>query len=379
MRILIATVTAGAGHLAAAAALEEAWRSVRPRDVVERVDVLDFASKLYRKVYARGYVKVIEHAPEIYGMIFKKTDDSEKVRSARSFRRTFAHNTNKGFVRHLDKFQPDAVICVHYLPLEILGHIRATHPPPHPLTACVVTDFEAHAFWMEPFVDFYAVAAEETKASLAARGVPAESIVVTGIPIAPKFGVPVDKTAVRRRYGLRDDMPTLLVLGGGFGMGPVAEILGQLDKWDREFQTLVVAGRNADLRQQLAAEDRKHPTDVLGFCTNMNELMSVADLIITKPGGLTTSEAMAIGRPLCVLQPIPGQESANSDFLLERGAAIKVNRLEDLPFRLEQLFSGGKLAQMTRAAKELGRPQAARDICNALLARGITARKPGDS
>lgn len=379
MRILIATVTAGAGHLAAAAALEEAWRTLRPRDVVERVDVLDFASKLYRKVYARGYVKVIEHAPEIYGMIFKKTDDSEKVRSARSFRRTFAHNTNKGFVRHLTQFKPDAVVCVHYLPLEILGHIRANTPPPHPLTACVVTDFEAHAFWMEPFVDFYAVAAEETKASLAARGVPAENIAVTGIPIAPKFALPVDKTAIRRRYGLRDDMPTLLVLGGGFGMGPVAEILGQLDKWEREFQTLVVAGRNAELRQQLAAEDRKHPTDVLGFCMNMNELMMVADLIITKPGGLTTSEAMAIGRPLCVLQPIPGQESANSDFLLERGAALKVNRLEDLPFRLEQLFNSGKLPQMAKAASALGRPHAARDICKALLERGITARPRADS
>lgn len=152
-----------------------------------------------------------------------------------------------------------------------------------------------------------------------------------------------------------------------------------MDKWEREFQTLVVASRNAELRQQLAAEDRKHPTDVLGFCTNMNELMSVADLIISKPGGLTTSEAMAIGRPLCVLQPIPGQESANSDFLLERGAAIKVNRLEDLPSRLEQLFSGGKLAQMTKAAAALGRPHAARDICRAVLDCGLIARSPADS
>jgi len=375
MRVLIATVTAGGGHLAAAGALEEAWRALRPRDVLEKVDVLDFASKLYRKIYVSGYVKVVEHVPEVYGMVFKKTDDSAKVRRANTFRRTFAHRTNKGFVRHLEKFKPDVVLCVHYLPLEILGHMRAKNPGAHPMTVCIVTDFEAHAFWMEPFVDFYCVAAEETKSSLAARGVPAADITATGIPIAPKFSQPIDAAAVRRRYGLRDDLPTLLVLGGGFGMGPVAQILGQLDKLDAPFQTLVVAGRNAELRAELATQDRKHPTDVLGFCTNMNELMTVADLIITKPGGLTTSEAMAIGRPLCILQLIPGQETANADFLLERGAAIKVNRLEDLPFRLQQLLGTKKLAQMAKSAAALGQPNAARNVCEAVLARAAAADK----
>ena len=134
-------------------------------------------------------------------------------------------------------------------------------------------------------------------------------------------------------------------------------------------QTVVVTGRNDELRRELAVQNRRHPTHVLGFASNMHELMAVADLIITKPGGLTTSEALAMGKPLFILNPIPGQEAANSDFLLERGAATKVNRVEDLPFRIEQLLGSRKLAEMARAAKKLGRPQAAADICRAVLAR----------
>ena len=369
MRVLIATVTAGGGHLAAAAATEESWKALRPDDVVERVDVLQFASKLYRKIYSQGYVKVIEHVPELYALVFKKTDNQEQVRKMSRFRRTFARQTNKAFIRHLKLFKPDIVLCTHYLPLEILCYPEDRAKGPHPFTVCIVTDFEAHAFWLEPPADFYCVATEETKESLIARGAKREQIASTGIPISAKFSAQINQTQVRKRYGLRDDMPTLLVLGGGFGMGPVAEILAQLDKTEGEFQTLVVAGRNEELRRDLALQDFLHPTRVLGFASNMHELMGIADLIITKPGGLTTSEALALGKPLFILNPIPGQEAANSDFLLARGAAAKVNRVDDLPYRLQQLLGSKKLSEMAAAAKSLGRPSAAKEICREVMAR----------
>jgi len=367
MRILIATVTAGAGHLQAAAALEEAWRALRPEDVVEKVDLLDFVSRLQRNVYVKGYVKLVEHAPELWGMVFKRTDNPTFLRKVARFRRGFAERTNKKFVKYLKKFAPNAVICTHYLPVEIMAHLERKGF--NPLTVCVVTDFEAHALWMEQAVDLYCAAAEKTKASLMARGAKADSVVVTGIPIAAKFSSRPDARAVRKNYGLRDDLPVLLVLGGGFGMGPVAGILSALDKVERDFQTLVVAGRNEKLRRNLACGDFRHPTRVLGFVTNMHELMAVADLIVTKPGGLTTSEALAMGKPLFILNPIPGQEAANSDFLLERGAAAKVNRIEDLPFRLERLLGAKKLKEMARAARELGHPGSAMDVCREVLRR----------
>jgi len=367
MRVLIATVTAGGGHIAAAAALEEAWRALCPDDAVERVDLIKFFSPLHKKVYADGYVQLVERAPELWGMLFGKTDNPRVVRRLGKLRRAFPSNSRKKFINYLKQFRPDAVLCTHYAPLETLSLLRAKGA--HPFVVSVVTDFEAHALWMDACVDLYCVAAEETKARLVARGAAAENVVATGIPIAAKFSAKPDARVVRKTLGLRDDLPVLLVLSGGFGMGPVAEILAELDKVAQPFQTVVVTGRNEELRRELATQSRKHPTHVLGFSTNMHELMVVAGLIITKPGGLTSSEALALGKPLFILNPIPGQEAANSDFLLERGAAAKVNRVEDLPFRVGQLLGSKKLAEMAKAAKALGRPQSATIVCREVLKR----------
>ncbi len=367
MRILIATVTAGGGHLAAAAALDEAWRTLRPNDVVERVDLVKFFSPLHRKIHAEGYVKLVERAPELWGMIFTKTDNAAVARRLNRIQQLFPSRSRGRFARFVKQFRPDVVLCTHYAPVEALGEMRQTQKGKPPLVASIVTDFEAHALWMDAGVDLYCVAAEETKARLVARGATAASVVVTGIPIAAKFAAKLDARGVRKTLGMRDDLPVLLVLSGGFGMGPVGKILRELDKVEREFQTLVVCGRNEELRRELAAEDRKHPTRVLGFASNMHELMAVADLILTKPGGLTSSEALALGKPLFILDPIPGQEAANSDFLLERGAAAKVNRVEDLPFRIEQLLGSKKLGEMAKAAKALGRLKSAEAVCREVL------------
>ena len=420
MHILIATVTAGGGHLAAAAALDEAWRAVRPGDTVERLDLLKFFSPLHRRMYSEGYVQIAGRTPELWGLLFKTTDDPRLVRRLNRLKRVLPSASEMRFARHLDKFKPEVVLCTHHLPVEMLAQVRAkgarpsraglrktsrrsdplgvpgwgeaTDEPPlfpqtvgsrvrsphlagisgmnrNPFVVSVVTDFEAHALWMDAGVDLYCVAADETKARLMARGASPEDILATGIPIAAKFSARIDSDAVRKACGLRDDLPVLLVLSGGFGMGPVAKILAELDKASRHFQTLVVTGRNEELRRKLAAQDRRHPTHVLGFASNMHELMTVADLIITKPGGLTSSEALALGKPLFILNPIPGQEAANSDFLLEHGAAVKVNRVDDLPYRVEQLLGSKKLAALAKAARALGRPHAARDICTAVVER----------
>jgi len=377
MRILIATVTAGAGHVQAAAALEEAWRGLRPRDALQRLDVLSFTPRLYRKVYVDGYVKIIEHAPELYAHMFKKTDNPLLVKKLTRFRRTVAHLTTNKFVRQLRKCKPDAVLCTHYLPLEILAHLRGKAKQPlNPMTVSIITDFEAHALWMEAGVDLYCVAADETRARLVARGAAADRVVVTGIPVSAKFSASIDAPEIRKRMGLRDDLPVLLVLGGGFGIGPVAQILSEINKLEQTVQLLVVCGRNEKLRRDLAVQESRQPTHILGFVTNMQDLMGIADLIISKPGGLTSSEALAMGKPIFVLNPIPGQEAANSDFLLEHGAAAKANRVEDLPYRLEKLLGSPKLVEMARAARELARPDAAIQICEAVIHRLENAQEP---
>ena len=374
MRILIATVTAGAGHLAAAAALDEAWRAFRPEDVVERIDLVKFFSPLHRKIVSDGYVKLVAHAPELWGMMFGKTDDPKVAKRLLGLQRAFPSNSRIKFARHVQQFAPDVVLCTHYLPIQILGPMRSRatrkkETAPHPMVVSVVTDFVAHALWMDSCVEFYCVAAEETKPRLLTRGASPENVIVTGIPISARFSAKPDPQRVRQTLGLRDDQPVLLVLSGGFGMGPVADIVAAVDKVERTFQIVVVTGKNPELRRELAPQDRRHPTHVLGYASNMHELMAAADLVITKPGGLTTSELLALGKPLFIVNPIPGQEAANSDFLLERGAAAKVNHVEDLPFRIEQLLGSKKLSDMARAAKALGRPNAAREVCEEVVRR----------
>jgi processive 1,2-diacylglycerol beta-glucosyltransferase len=378
MRVLIATATAGGGHLAAAAALQEAWSGIRPDDALEQADLVRFFSPLHRKIHSDGYAKLVEHAPEIWGMMFSKTDDPKSASRLARIRRFFTATSRLRFRAFLDKFQPDLVLCTHYLPLETLREWRARRWKKRASTAgvgaevspgivSVVTDFEAHALWMDEGVNLYCVAAEETRGRLIARGAEATTVVATGIPISKKFSSRPDPARVRQRMGLRDDQLVILVLGGGFGMGPIAQTMLELDKARKRFQVVAVTGRNQELRRELATLDRAHPTHILGFSSNMHELMAVADLIITKPGGLTTSEALAMGKPLLILSPIPGQEAANSDFLLERGAAIKANRVEDLSSRVEQLLDSPKLKAMGRVAAKLGRPSAADAVCAAAL------------
>ena len=378
MRVLIATATAGGGHLAASAALAEAWKNRSPKDTVEQVDILDFFPALQRKIHSEGYVKLAGHAPEVWGMVFKETDKPKVARRLTRIRRFFPSASRSRFQRHIEEFAPEVVFCTHYLPLEALGLLREKNPrkrtdaeraASRPLVVSVVTDFEAHALWMDECVDLYCVAAESTGARLMARGARPESVVATGIPIARRFSQVVDRKAVRRAMGIREDFPIVLLLSGGFGMGPITEVMTQIDKTPAAFQVIAVAGRNEELRRELAVQECQHPIRVLGFANNVHELMAISDLIVTKPGGLTTSEALAMGKPLLIVNPIPGQEAANSDFLLEHGAGAKVNRVEDLPFRIEQLLASRKLEEMSAAAKSLGRPQAAGAICEAALHR----------
>jgi processive 1,2-diacylglycerol beta-glucosyltransferase len=368
MRVLIATVTAGAGHLQAAAALEEAWREFRPADEVLRSDVLAFTSALYRKSYSTGYVKVVERAPELYGLLFRKADNPALLRKVTRVRRWLAALPADKFVRHVRKFRPDLILSTHFMPPEVLGGSRTYRDQTRPPLVTVVTDFEAHALWLEPSVDTYCVATEQTAARFLARGVPAEKVRVTGIPIARRFSQPVDVPGFHKRMGWREDLPLLLVLGGGFGMGPVREVLDQVCRTELPLQVAVVCGRNEELRRSLAGRDYALPVHVLGFVSNMQELMASSVMVVTKPGGLTTAEALALGKPLLIVNPIPGQEAANSDFLLEHGAAAKVNCLEDLPFKLKEVLAVRRLKALSHAAAGLGRPDAARQVCLAALA-----------
>lgn len=359
MRALIATATAGAGHLQAAAALHEAWLESNPSDAVEMVDVLDFTSRLYRKAYAEGYLEIVKRSPELYGLVFRLSDHPDLMRRLEPFRKMFSRVTARKFVAHVQRFRPDVLLCPHFLPIEMVRDLKRRLGSAMPYLVSVVTDFHAHAFWIQDGIDLYCVAAEATKRDLLSAGVPARRIAVTGIPISARFRKRQRPAILRKQLKLSSGTPTLLLLSGGFGMGPVAQILDEVDRLHSQVQILVVAGRNEALKKTLENREHNHPTTVFGFVTNMEELMTVSDLLITKAGGLTTSEALALGKPLLIVDPIPGQETANADLLIKHGAAVQVDDRRRINRTVRQLLSSGKLAAMSAAAKSLGKPRAA--------------------
>jgi processive 1,2-diacylglycerol beta-glucosyltransferase len=273
----------------------------------------------------------------------------------------------------MKEFEPDAIVCTHFLPGSLVSWLKSKEKLRAKL-AIVVTDFDVHAMWLTGNADRWFVALDETRAHLAALGIDREKIRVSGIPIDPKFAAVVDPRATRLRLGLDPDRTTILVSAGGFGVGPVEHLVTALSRIEHPAQVVVICGRNEELRERLravlaSAPPRNARVDLVGFTREMDAFMSASDLLVGKPGGLTTSEALAKGLAIVIVNPIPGQEERNSDHLLEEGAAIRANNLPAIGWKVDRLLSDPqRLGTMRERSLALGRPHAARTVADDVLA-----------
>lgn len=365
-RILVLSASAGAGHLRAAEAVESACRRRFPKAEVKHVDTLTLTPPSFRRLYGQGYVDFVNHAPELLGVLYDKTNRPPKHKAAETLRGLLERLNTRPFVKFLREFAPDVVAHTHFLPAAIVAHEKKKRrfAAPH---LVVVTDFDVHRFWLCPGIDRYCVAREDNRIHLAALGTPAESVRITGIPIDPVFAEKPDVPALRAKHGVADERPLLLVLAGGLGVGPIEALVESLWASVRGARLVVVAGRNEALRARLEkrAATAPLPTQVLGFTREMHEWMALATLAVSKPGGLTTSEALARGLPLVVTNPIPGQETRNATMLFEEGAAISGENPLTIGARVARLLaSPARLAAMARAARALGRPRAAEAVAD---------------
>jgi processive 1,2-diacylglycerol beta-glucosyltransferase len=363
-RVLILSASAGAGHVRAAEALEHAFADLGAAREVLHLDALRFTNKVFRTLYSRAYLELVDHAPDVLGWLYDWLDTPwEKERR----RLAWDKLNTRPLVKALERNRPDLVICTHFLPAEIISWLKAKHRLACP-QAIVVTDFDVHAMWLCHHFEQYFVAIEETREHLVRLGIPAERVTVSGIPIDPAFAVAKDKTAMRRKLGLAPDRTTVLLSAGGFGVGPIEHAVTNLLDLAHPAQIVVVCGRNAELKERLdarAAEaaGERNPLVVVGYTTAMDEYMSAADVLIGKPGGLTTSEALAKDLLLVIVNPIPGQEERNSDHLLEQGAALRCNNLPVLAYKIDRLLDDpARMAAMRSSARRLARPDAARDV-----------------
>jgi processive 1,2-diacylglycerol beta-glucosyltransferase len=362
-RVLILSASVGAGHLRAAEAVEMALREVRPDARVTNVDVLDLTNAAFRRVYGRAYLDLVNRAPHVLGYFYDLLDQPPrtKLHARDSLRRALQKINLTGFIGFLGSEPRDLVINTHFLPAEIIASLRKRRRLSVPQVT-VTTDFETHRLWVNQPCECYFTATEEGARYLHSWGVPASSTRVTGIPIHPRFSQAKDRIQCRRELGIAEKGPVILQLAGGFGVGPIEKIYRSILAIDVPLGILVVAGRNekAKARLEKISVPSRHHACLFGFSEKMDQLMAAADLVVSKPGGLTTSETLAQGAVMAVVNPIPGQESRNSDFLLENGAAIKVNNIATLPYKVGELLQDlPRLERMKANSRRLGHPRAA--------------------
>jgi processive 1,2-diacylglycerol beta-glucosyltransferase len=382
LKILVLSASVGAGHLRAAEAVELALRELAPDDHVQNLDVLTLTNAMFRKLYGSAYLDLVNKMPHVLGYFYDFLDRPVSSQKKSDTLRKMAQRMNLGkFLKFLRATPWDVVVNTHFLPAEVIAGLKTKgeFPAPH-LT--VTTDFETHRLWANEPCDHYFTATPEGACYLEHWQVPAGRSTVTGIPIHPRFSKRLARDECRTKHGIGSDRPVVLQLAGGFGVGPIEQILDALCKIEQPLELIVVTGRNAELKQTLDNKKlpERHRVKILGFTTEMDELMTAADLIVTKPGGLTTSEALACGAAIAVVNPIPGQESRNSDFLLEHGAAIKINNMATLQLKVGDVLAKPERLQALRThAAALGKPRAAYDIAAKALEFARTyhaAKKP---
>jgi processive 1,2-diacylglycerol beta-glucosyltransferase len=361
--VMVLSAAAATGHLRAADALVSAFKTKGIS--AHHVEVLRHTNPVFRKIYSDLYVELMTRGPDLLGWLYKTFDRPWQFQK----RRLALDRLNTGpLLKLIREHNPDVALCTHFLPAEILLFLRKKRMLDI-LIGVVVTDFDAHAMWILPDVDWYFVACEETRAYLAALGIPPETIFVTGIPVDLKFGTEKPKAETRMKLGLDPHKTTLLVSAGGFGVGPVESLARAIDEVQHPIQIVVICGRNKRLEEHLKnVSDTRHPMQVIGFTDEMDSWMAASDLLVGKAGGLTSSEALARGLILVVVNPIPGQEERNCDHFLEEGVGIRCNNLPALAYKIDTLLADrDRFLRMQEAVKRMARPDAALKVVSIVL------------
>ncbi len=334
------------------------------------LDVMNFVPATFRKIYTDFYIDLVNKYPTAWGYLYQKTNDALPDSFMQRMRRRVERLNTRALLKEITALKPDAIVCTHFLPAEILANAISNAKLDCPVWV-QVTDFDLHRLWVQDHMAGYFAANDEVAFRMRTHGIAADQIHISGIPIMPSFGQPLDRAVCAQEFGLKPDRTTILMMGGGAGLGSMDTMAARLLSIPGDFQLIVLAGKNAAALAALQSLAQQHPGRLvpLGFTNKVERLMACADLIITKPGGLTSAECLAMGLPMIVNSPIPGQEERNADFLLEQGVALKAFDAVTLEYRVGHLLANpAKLAAMRRNALALGRANAAQQVIDTVLA-----------
>jgi processive 1,2-diacylglycerol beta-glucosyltransferase len=310
---------------------------------------------------------MVKTIPQMYRYIY---DRAERATAVGPFR-TWAHQFTAGNLRPLlERERPDLVVCTHAFPCGAMAEYKRQFADAPPVVG-IVTDFAVHAFWIHQNIDGYVVANDDIADRMIARGVARERVVAAGIPVRDEFAAPAEPALrLRERLGLPLDRRVVLLMGGGLGIGPLERMMRALQDVKLPISAAVIAGRNKRMERRVlaAAEGVGYPVRAMRFVDNVYDYMHAADVLVTKPGGLTAAEALVANVPMVLCKPLPGQEERNARILCEAGAAVRTRTVADLAATVTAvLTAGSRRERMIAAARRLARPNAAAEAASLIV------------
>lgn len=377
-RVLFCAADVGCGHGRAAMAVMIAMRRAHPLLRTSSMDALQYTPRWFNHMYRDMYVAAAKHLPRFNGWLYDSTD-VEGTPKQHGIAAAIEMHALERFCRADEVQKADLIICTHFLCARVFSRLRARGELRSKL-AVVITDQHPHAVWRVPHADLFMVASDHAAEEMARNGIEPRRTVVTGIPIDSRFDRPMSRDEARFRQQLPLDKPIILLTGGGLGLGGLDKALDGILQTAGDCFTVVVCGHNHALEQQLIRRMNGHFHNrcrILGVTTKMHELMAAADVMVGKPGGLTTAEAAARSLPMVLLRPIPGQEERNAQIMVRSQAAIRC----DDPFAAGKaatalILKPNEIVLMRHGAQGLGRPCSARSAAEAAMALCSTESAP---
>lgn len=371
-KILIVYATAGIGHKKASIAIKKALDEMAPKDTeVAIIDALDYTNKFFKWSYLQAYLFMVNKLPTFWGISYHLTDNYYVNMVVSKIRRINNWFNSRKLIKYISVMKPDVIISTHFFASEVLAYIKCSGNKCASELITVVTDYRLHSWWVAEGTDVYVVAGDDAAKDLVNKWkVKPEQVKVFGIPVEPVFSKPLDRQAIFRATGLKEGIFTVLVIGGGFGVGPIEEIAKEIGKVSAKVQVVVICGHNEELVKKIEALKATLPCDVktLGFVDNVYEYMEISDVLISKSGGITVSESLAKELPMIVISPIIGQETRNCEFLVEHRAAFRISRVEELKGIVEDLVRNPDKAKAIKdSIRLIKKPMACFDVAKFAL------------
>ena len=365
-RVILLYISEISGHHSATLAIEKAIKTLNPQAEILNINAFNYTNPVSEKIVNKLYMGVIKKTPRLWDYLY---DNPRVMKRIENFRQIVHRFNSPKFKSLFDKFRPQAVACTQAFPCGMVADFKRVYNSSIPLIA-VLTDYISHSYWIHDTVDYYIAPSQDVRNELLRKAVKEEKIKTFGIPFDFKFNQGIDRKKVLEKWQLNDYPPIILLMGGGQGLGPMDKMIKLLDKSNLDIQLIVVCGTNKKLYYRLKKRERKFRKKIIpfGYYYHIEELMAISKIIITKPGGITTAEALANRLPILIVNPIPGQEESNTLYFTKKGAAVRIDNPVDIGRVIEDLLlNPTKLKQMSDAGSEISKPNAALDIAKLIL------------